>query len=71
MRIRKMPNAPTTARMTVAIPIKREWIQPATAKLASKKPTPTTKQNDKGVCWARIEAGITASDGRLPATMKC
>jgi len=25
MRIRKMPNAPTTARMTVAIPIKREW----------------------------------------------
>jgi len=54
--------------MTVAIPIKREWLQPATAKLASKKHIPTMKQNDNGVCWPRIEAGITASDGRLAAT---
>ena len=68
MRTRKMPNAPTPARMTVAIPIKREWLQPATAKLASKKHIPTMKQNDNGVCWPRIEAGITASAGRLAAT---
>ena len=68
MRTRTTPNAPMPARVTVAIPIKREWIQPATPKLASKRPIPTMKQNDNGVCWARIEAGITASDGRLAAT---
>ena len=54
--------------MMVAIPIKRECIQPPTAKLVSKRLMPTMKQNDSGVCCATIEGGITAPIGKLAAT---
>jgi len=52
----------------VAIPMKRECIHPPTAKLANKNPIPIRKQNDSGVCCTIIEAGMTASVGRLAAT---
>ena len=64
-----IPNAPTAARKIVAIPIKRECIQPQTPKLASKSPIPIRKQNESGVCCAKIEAGMGASAGRLAATV--